>query len=99
MPAGPGAACAGCGAAFPEGRTDFRATCTGCGAWLHACRNCAHYDPGAHHECRASATADYVADKEKFNFCEEFTPGGRGPAGGRGTKSRAEIEKLFPGLG
>lgn len=93
-----GPACAGCGAAWPGGRTEFRATCVACGAWLHACRACAHFDPGAHYACRASATAEFVADKAAFNFCEEFTPGGA--AGGTTRpKSRAEVEKLFPGLG
>lgn len=98
MPAS-GPCCAACGAAWPEGRTDFRAVCKGCGAWLHACRNCLHYDPGAHHECRASATAEYVPDKEKFNFCEEFAPNPSPRKGGTGPKTRADIEKLFPGLG
>ena len=96
-PSGP--ACGACGAAWPEGRTDFRAVCKGCGAWLHACRNCLHYDAGAHHECRAAATAEYVPDKEKFNFCEEFAPNPSPRRGGSAPKTRAEIEKLFPGLG
>jgi hypothetical protein len=65
---------------------------------MHACLNCRHYDPAVHHECRASATAEVVADKEKFNFCEEFAlRTGAGGEGSPGRKSRAEIEKLFPG--
>lgn len=87
-------ACPGCKAAWTGGKPDFRATCPACGAWIHVCVNCRFYDPGAHHECRASATAEYVADKEKFNFCEEFVLADR-PATRGGTKTRAEIEKLF----
>ena len=64
---------------------------------MHACLNCRHHDPAAHHECRASATAEYVADKEKFNYCEEFAYRAGSPGGAAtGRKSRAEIEKLFP---
>ncbi len=63
---------------------------------MHVCLACAQYDPAAHHECRASATAEYVADKAKFNYCEEFAfrSGAKGTPG----LSRQDADKLFPGL-
>ena len=88
--------CGKCGNPLPEGRIEFRAVCAKCGSYLHVCRACAHYDPGAHHECHSSATTEYVADKDRFNFCEEFRPAAAPSAGSPG-KSRADIEKLFRG--
>lgn len=90
-----GGACRACGGAIPS-RPAWRDTCAACGAWLHACLNCAHYDRDAYRQCRASASAEFVSDKEKYNFCEEYTiarasGGGTGPA-----KSREDVEKLFP---
>jgi hypothetical protein len=91
--------CPKCGGPVGGGRIEFRSFCEKCGIYLHACRFCAHFDPRGHHECRASATAEYVSDKEKFNFCEEFKCAGR-PAEdpSLGSTSRSEIEKLFGGL-
>jgi hypothetical protein len=89
-----GGRCAKCGTPLPEGRVEFRAICAKCGSYVHVCRACVHFDSGGHHECRASATAEYVADKDRFNFCEEFRPAA-GPAAGSPKKTRAEIEKLF----
>lgn len=91
-----GPRCGACGAGWADGRPEFRATCPACGAWVHACRNCRHHDPAVHHECRASATAEYVADKEKFNFCEEFVFAQ--PGSGAPKRSRGDAEKLFPDL-
>jgi hypothetical protein len=88
--------CHKCGRTREAGKVEFRAVCD-CGAWLHVCLNCRHYDRSAYHECRCSATAEYVSDKEKTNLCEEFDSL-RGPSGGPAGKSRADIEKLFPGL-
>ena len=93
----PSPACHKCGRPLGEGRVEFRAVCAGCGEYLHCCLNCGHFDPAVFHECRASATTEYCVDKDKGNFCEEFRPGNSGRTGGM-PKSRAEIEKLFPGL-
>ncbi|GAB4339090.1 MAG: hypothetical protein Kow0099_13800 [Candidatus Abyssubacteria bacterium] len=66
--------CHKCGAAwvsqqrFPA-RTE---TCTACGYDLHCCLNCTLYDPAAPNQCR-SRTTELVLDKEKANFCDEFT--------------------------
>ncbi len=88
--------CHKCGTEQAAARFEFRALCSSCGAYLHACLNCRHYDPDIYHQCRASATAEYAGDKEGFNFCEEFDfrAGGK-PSGGRLT--RRDAEDLFKG--
>jgi predicted RNA-binding Zn-ribbon protein involved in translation (DUF1610 family) len=55
-------------------RVEFRAACPSCDQALHACKNCAHYDPGYYNQCRETI-AERVVDKERANFCELFTPG------------------------
>ncbi len=49
------------------------ARCTGCGADLHTCTHCAHFDPGAPAQCRKPHVA-LVAKKSKANTCVEFEP-------------------------
>lgn len=53
----------------PLGRRD---ECPSCYAYLHCCLNCRHHDPGAHNQCRET-TADFVRDRENFNFCGHFS--------------------------
>jgi hypothetical protein len=47
--------------------------CPQCRADLHACKNCAHYDPNSYNECR-EPQADVVKEKERANFCDYFSP-------------------------
>lgn len=54
-------------------RIEFRQTCLGCEADLHACLNCQHHDPLAHNECR-EPNAERVSDRARANRCEEFAP-------------------------
>lgn len=77
-------------------RLGFRDACEGCGADLHCCRACAHYDPGAYNECR-EPRAERVLDKERANRCDEFAPGEGGAAGARGAAeaARTELDALF----
>jgi len=49
----------------------FREMCPRCDSFLHCCKNCTLYDETAHHQCRSSTT-EFVGDKERGNFCEEF---------------------------
>ena len=68
--------CSGCGTAIEFGsgeRVGFRDVCPHCHTDLHACRNCAHHDPGAYNECR-EPNAERVADRERANRCEWFAP-------------------------
>jgi len=66
-------ACHRCGKEVDAGDRVMRsATCPHCGSYLHACRNCALYDPHAHNHCR-EPQSEYVPDREKANFCDFFT--------------------------
>lgn len=73
--------CWKCGTELPEpfaGKLSFRATCEKCHSWLHCCKNCKNYKPGAPNDCAVPGT-EYIADREACNFCEEFQPLGCGP--------------------
>jgi hypothetical protein len=48
------------------------AECSGCGAAIHACRNCVHFDPDAHLECKRPIKTRYR--KDVANDCEWFDP-------------------------
>jgi hypothetical protein len=90
--------CAACNRTIemaPGERIGFREACEGCGADLHSCVQCAHYDPGAYNDCR-EPSAEYVSDRERANRCEWFQPGERAGAGG-GERSRAlaDLDALF----
>ena len=52
------------------GRND---ECPHCAADMHACKNCEFYDTSSHNDCR-EPVAEYVADKERGNFCDMFSP-------------------------
>jgi hypothetical protein len=73
--------CAACGQeiALASGeRVGFREECARCGADLHTCKNCSHYDPGAYNHCR-EPNSERVADRDRQNRCDWFAPSmGRG---------------------
>jgi hypothetical protein len=77
-------------------RVGVRELCPGCGAWLHCCRNCDFYAPGAARECR-EPIAERVPHKEQGNLCDYFrpAPGAAGAPGGASSGARAELERLF----
>ncbi|HZT72377.1 MAG TPA: hypothetical protein VE996_01870 [Terriglobales bacterium] len=54
-------------------RVSTRDTCPGCDADLHVCRNCRHFDPTAHNECREDQ-AEWVRTKDRNNYCDYFSP-------------------------
>lgn len=92
-------ACGRVAAPAPGGRIGIREVCEGCGADLHACRNCAHYDPSAYNEC-GETQAERVLDKDRANRCDWFAPApdtGKDPGGSRdeSAAARAELEALF----
>jgi hypothetical protein len=91
--------CFACGAAIERSsgeRVGFRDECPRCHADLHACRNCAHHDPGAHNQCR-EPQAEPVADRERANRCEWFSPSDRPRDGAAPTRdgARAALDALF----
>lgn len=66
--------CARCGRKLPIGEGVARtATCDGCGAELHACANCQHFDTSARFECREEIP-ERIAAKSSANECERFEP-------------------------
>lgn len=50
-----------------------RDTCPQCDADLHVCRNCRHFDPTVHNECRETQ-AEWVRSKDRNNYCDYFSP-------------------------
>ena len=85
------ARCGACGVALPIATASLE-HCPGCRADLHACRQCAHFDPGRRFEC-AEAIAERLADKHAKNDCGFFalrvsverdtSPGSPGPRDAR----------------
>ncbi len=88
--------CHRCGTPSPDDPRSFRAVCERCGAFLHCCRSCEHYEPGRHNDCR-EPNAERVADKEAGNFCDFFRPR-PDPAPARvppADDARARLDALF----
>jgi hypothetical protein len=94
--------CWKCGAEIPDIsgarkvlRTD---SCPQCDIDLHSCKNCRHYDPQYHNECRETQ-AEWVTDKERANFCDYFTPslasGKSSPARPSTDQAKSAFDKLF----
>lgn len=52
-------------------QTGRRETCPACGAELHACIHCRHYDESVAKECK-EPFAEVPEDKEAANFCDFF---------------------------
>ncbi|HVT59153.1 MAG TPA: hypothetical protein VHR45_12215 [Thermoanaerobaculia bacterium] len=51
------------------------ATCGRCGADLHTCTNCVHFDTGSRWECRQfAAIPERIAKKSARNCCPVFAP-------------------------
>jgi hypothetical protein len=50
-----------------------RDECPACGAHVHVCRMCVHFDPAVPKKCRED-DAEEVIEKERVNFCEWFKP-------------------------
>ena len=96
--------CYQCRTPVDRDRVGVRDVCPRCSAYLHCCRNCDFYLPGASNDCR-EPNAPRVADKEQGNFCDYFrpAPSGRVPTTEDKPDARARLEKLFarkdPGSG
>ena len=89
--------CHGCGTSGRfEDVVPRRAECDRCGASLHCCRNCQHYDPSVYNECRETS-AERVVEKEASNFCDYFTPvsAAAGAPDAADASGREALEKLF----
>lgn len=72
-----------------------REECPHCHADTHVCKNCEFYDRASYNECR-EPTADPVKEKDRSNFCDQFSPGGaRGQKGTSSQDLKAAAEALF----
>jgi hypothetical protein len=64
--------CFNCAATLPPG-TDFKGACPKCGAALHCCKQCTHFDPSKRFQCLKPVAAR-IAVKDQANGCEMFAP-------------------------
>jgi hypothetical protein len=48
-----------------------RDICEGCGAYLHSCVNCHHFDDVVTNSCKLRSTS-FVGARDMQNYCEEF---------------------------
>jgi hypothetical protein len=67
----PTSRCAECSAVLPI-TADSLAQCPQCRAELHACRQCAHFDPARRFECTQDIP-ERIADKRARNDCARFS--------------------------
>jgi hypothetical protein len=66
--------CRACGAKVPLlEELAFDAACRVCGADLHACANCLHFDSAAPNECR-KGVPERISNKVRRNECALFAP-------------------------
>lgn len=66
--------CRACGAKVQlGGEVELSATCRVCGADLHCCANCLHFDTASRFECR-KPVAERIANKVRANSCALFAP-------------------------
>ena len=64
--------CWNCGKSVHLEKISFRACCDHCGEYLHCCQNCIYFQEGLPNNCKVPGT-EYVADRRKNNFCEDFS--------------------------
>ncbi len=79
------------GSARAPGRRD---ECEKCGADLHVCRNCRHYDSKIYNACR-EPQADRVQEKDRSNFCDFFEVGENTGGISERDRLREAAEALF----
>jgi hypothetical protein len=53
------------------GKPRPRQICEGCGAYLHTCLNCHHFDRKITNSCKLAHTS-YVGPRDLLNYCEQF---------------------------
>jgi hypothetical protein len=89
--------CFHCGAEIePQERVGFHDSCAQCERDLHVCLNCAFHDLAYNNQCR-EPQAERVVDKDRFNFCEYFSPASNLATRSRlpSSEPRAKLAALF----
>lgn len=66
------ARCFNCAVTLPPG-IDFKGACPKCGAALHCCKQCVHFDSSTRFQCVKPISAR-IAAKDQANNCELFAP-------------------------
>lgn len=66
------ARCFNCSTALPAD-TEFSGNCPKCGAELHCCKQCSHFEPSMRFQCLKPIPAR-IPVKDKANACSLFTP-------------------------
>jgi len=64
--------CFSCSTTLPSG-TDFTANCPKCGAELHCCKQCSHFEPSTRFQCLKPIPVR-IPLKDKANDCSLFSP-------------------------
>jgi hypothetical protein len=64
--------CFSCAIALPSDM-DFRGNCPKCGAALHCCKQCVHFDSSTRFQCHKPVPAR-IPVKDQANTCEFFSP-------------------------
>ena len=86
--------CHACGRSVSVEKKILRTeACPGCGSDLHCCLNCKFYDKTVHNHCRETQ-AEWVANKEKANFCDYFVFADRPAARAGDSSGEAALKKL-----
>lgn len=65
--------CHRCGTAWRSFRAQpgSRDVCEGCGAYLHSCSNCRHFDRLITCSCKLPHTS-FIGARDSLNYCEDF---------------------------
>jgi predicted RNA-binding Zn-ribbon protein involved in translation (DUF1610 family) len=79
--------CGKCGAPLEDlvNQPARRDVCPACGAELHACIHCRHYDETVAKACK-EPFAEVPLDKESANFCDLYQVGDGEDRGGAGAR-------------
>jgi hypothetical protein len=100
--------CYHCATTLPNG-TDFKGNCPKCGAALHCCKQCAHFEPSTRFQCLKPIQVR-IPSKDQANECASFgsrvtvardaTSSDRtllpvSPAPRNSSDARAAFDKLF----
>jgi hypothetical protein len=64
--------CFNCSTTLPAG-IDFKGSCPKCGAALHCCKQCTHFDPSKRFQC-VKPIPVRIAAKDQANECDQFKP-------------------------
>jgi hypothetical protein len=99
--------CYSCATTLPNG-TDFKSVCPKCGAALHCCKQCAHFEPSTRFQCLKPIPARLPV-KDQANECNWFearvtvardatsftSPTASSPAPRNSSDARAAFDNLF----